>query len=126
MEQKGTGHAAQRATPLLTSYPGVVLIVPGDAPLLSGEILTRLIAHHRERNAAATLLTAVLNEDAGSYGRVLRDANGDVAAIVEAKDATPEQKTIREINTSVYAFSAPLLFRLSPIYGPITRRANCI
>ena len=111
VEQKGTGHAALMAAPLLSAYPGDVLIVPGDAPLLSGEILSRLILHHRERGGAATLLTAVLKEDAGAYGRVLRDANGDVAGVVEAKDATPAQKAVREINTSVYAFSAPLLFR---------------
>lgn len=110
-EQKGTGHAAQMAAPLLADYSGDVLIVPGDAPLLSGEVLSALISTHRERGAAATLLTAVLNTDAGSYGRVLRDADGDVLGVVEAKDATPEQKTIREINASVYAFSAPSLFQ---------------
>ena len=110
LEQKGTGHAAQMTASLLADYSGDVLIVPGDAPLLSGEVLASLIAAHRERNAAATLLTAVLKEDAGSYGRVVRDSHGDVVAIVEARDASPDQKRIREINTSVYAFSAPRLF----------------
>jgi bifunctional UDP-N-acetylglucosamine pyrophosphorylase/glucosamine-1-phosphate N-acetyltransferase len=111
VEQKGTGHAAQMAEPLLAHHAGVVLIVPGDTPLLSGDILARLVAHHGERGAAATLLTTILPTDAGSYGRVLRDERGDVASVVEARDATAEQLDVREINTSVYAFSGAHLFR---------------
>jgi bifunctional UDP-N-acetylglucosamine pyrophosphorylase/glucosamine-1-phosphate N-acetyltransferase len=110
-EQKGTGHAAQMAEPLLARHAGTVLVVPGDTPLLSGDILAQLIAHHRERGAAATLLTTILPTDAGAYGRVLRDERGDVAGVVEARDATPQQLEVREINTSVYAFSGPHLFR---------------
>lgn len=110
-EQKGTGHAAQMAEPLLSEHRGTVLVLPGDTPLLSGEILAKLIAFHQECGAAATLLTTVLPHDAGSYGRILRDASGDVLGIVEARDATPEQLRVREINTSVYAFDGPSLFR---------------
>lgn len=110
-EQKGTGHAALMAQSALADHKGTVLIVPGDAPLLTADVLRRLIAVHYEHNAAATLLTAVLPVDAGSYGRVVRDVTGEVSGIVEARDATKEQLQIREINTSVYAFSAPELFR---------------
>ncbi len=110
-EQKGTGHAVQMAQPLLAGFAGTVLVAPGDAPLLSPEILQMLIADHQNANRAATLLTAVLPTDAGSYGRVVRDETGGVSAIVEARDASPEQRAIREINTSVYAFDGPALFR---------------
>ena len=109
--QKGTGHAAQMAETLLADHKGVVLVLPGDAPLLTSDSLRHLIETHIAQSAGATLLTAVLPHDAGSYGRVLRDADGMVEGIVEARDATDEQLAIREINTSVYAFSGPSLFR---------------
>lgn len=110
-EQKGTGHAALMAQPALGGWPGTVLIVPGDAPLLTDVAFRTLIAAHRSRGAAATLLTVVLPHDAGAYGRIVRDASGDVQAIVEARDAGPDQLAIREINTGVMAFAAPALFR---------------
>ena len=109
--QKGTGHAAQMAEPLLSSHKGVVLVLPGDAPLLTSDSLRTLLETHVSARAGATLLTAVLPGDAGSYGRVLRDGDGNVTGIVEARDATPAELAVREINTSVYAFSAPSLFR---------------
>lgn len=109
-EQKGTGHAALMARPLLYDFPGTILVLPGDAPLLSPKIIAELLAHHEARGAAATLLTAVLPGDAGTYGRVLRGPGGDVLGVVEARDATPEELAVREINTSVYAFSAVDLF----------------
>lgn len=113
-EQKGTGHAARMAETILAGHAGTVLVLPGDAPLLSGDILQDLIAAHAAAaDAGATLLTAVLPGDAGAYGRVLRGGsdNNGVTGIVEARDADERQRAIREINTSVYAFSAPSLFR---------------
>ncbi len=110
-EQKGTGHAALMAEPALAGRAGTVLIVPGDTPLLTADVLRALLDEHAQTGAAATLLTAILPGGAGGYGRVLRDnADGSVRAIVEARDATPEQLDVREINTSVYAFDAPALF----------------
>jgi bifunctional UDP-N-acetylglucosamine pyrophosphorylase/glucosamine-1-phosphate N-acetyltransferase len=110
-EQKGTGHAAQMAEPLLGAAGGTTLVLPGDAPLLSADILRSLLDAHAAEDADATLLTAEL-PDAGAYGRVLRAPDtGDVTGVVEARDATPEQKTVREINTSVYAFRTEDLFR---------------
>ena len=109
-DQKGTGHAVQMAESLLADWDGPLLVLPGDAPLLSAPLLEALIAHHTHSGAAATLLTARL-DDAGSYGRVVRDPKtGSVLAIVEARDATPEQLEISEIGTSVYAFQPSLLF----------------
>ena len=109
-EQKGTGHAVQMAEALLSDWDGPLLVLPGDAPLLSDSLLEALIAHHTHSGAAATLLTARL-DNAGAYGRVVRDSEGRVRAIVEARDATPEQLEIREIGTSVYAFEPSALFQ---------------
>jgi bifunctional UDP-N-acetylglucosamine pyrophosphorylase/glucosamine-1-phosphate N-acetyltransferase len=109
-EQKGTGHAVQMAEALLGDWTGPLLVLPGDAPLLSASLLESLIAHHLQAGASATLLTAVL-EDAGSYGRIVRDpGTSQVLAIVEARDATPAQREIGEISTSVYVFQPSALF----------------
>ena len=109
-EQHGTGHAVQMAEPLLADWNGPLLVLPGDAPLLSASLLETLVAHHTQASAAATLLTAVL-EDAGSYGRIVRDPQThQVLSIVEARDATPAQLEIGEISTSVYVFQPAALF----------------
>lgn len=113
-EPLGTGHALLQCRPLLEDFSGDLLVTAGDTPLLRQETLTRLLRHHRESGAAATILTAVL-EDPTGYGRVLRDADS-VVGIVEHKDASLAQLEIREINTSVYCFRAsdalPALDRL--------------
>ncbi len=109
-EQLGTGHAVMSAKPLLEGYAGDLLVLPGDTPLIDGETLRQLAEHHRSSGAVATLLSAVLPHDAGMYGRVLRDSNGKVLGVVEAKDASPEQLAVREINTSIYCFQTPALF----------------
>ncbi len=118
--QRGTGDAASVA---LTA--GVfdldaeddLLVVPGDAPLLRAETLVALARAHRETDAAATALTAVIDDPAG-YGRVVRNENGDVDHVVEQSDATPDELEIQEINTSIYCFRrgllAPALRRLNP------------
>src|SRR5262249_39582172 len=94
----------------------VILVLPADMPLLSEATLGRLVAHHRETGAAATLLTAELPDPTG-YGRVVRE-NGKPVAIVEHPDATDAQRAIREIGTSTYCFDArhlwPALSRLTP------------
>ena len=117
-EQKGTGHAVGMAEALLGDWDGPLLVLPGDAPLLSASLLESLIAHHTHSGAAATLLTAALDE-AGSYGRIVRDGEtGRVRGIVEARDATPEQLQIREIGTSVYAFQPSALFAALRLVTP--------
>jgi len=109
-EQKGTGHAVQMAESLLSDWDGTLLVLPGDAPLISPFLLESLLDAHRKAGAAATLLTAVL-DDAGSYGRIVRDPRtGQVEGIVEARDATPAQLAVREIGTSIYAFDPARLF----------------
>jgi bifunctional UDP-N-acetylglucosamine pyrophosphorylase/glucosamine-1-phosphate N-acetyltransferase len=104
-QQNGTGHAVRTALEGLDHLEGTVVVVPGDAPLLTAATFEALLATHRAAAAATTVLTAEL-PDATGYGRVVRDATGGVTAIVEHKDADEQTRTLREINTSVYAFSA--------------------
>jgi bifunctional UDP-N-acetylglucosamine pyrophosphorylase / glucosamine-1-phosphate N-acetyltransferase len=107
--QRGTGHAMQVARRALRKSAKFALVVPGDAPLLGTETLAALLDVHRRGEAAATILTAELN-DPSDYGRVLRDSEGRVQAIVEEKSATPEQRAIREVNSSIYCFTLAKLW----------------
>ncbi|MBZ5495486.1 MAG: bifunctional UDP-N-acetylglucosamine diphosphorylase/glucosamine-1-phosphate N-acetyltransferase GlmU [Acidobacteriia bacterium] len=107
-EQLGTGHAIMMARPEIGKKRGDILILSGDTPRLKPETLRRLIEHHRSSGAATTLLTAA-NEDPLSYGRILHTSDGRIEAIVEEKDATPEQRKITEINAGFYCFQIPPL-----------------
>jgi bifunctional UDP-N-acetylglucosamine pyrophosphorylase/glucosamine-1-phosphate N-acetyltransferase len=101
--QNGTGHALRVARSKL-GRAKYALVLPGDAPLIRTETLERLARAHREGGAAATVLTAMLADPTG-YGRIVRKQDNSVAAIVEEKAATTEQKAIQEINSSLYAFT---------------------
>ena len=107
--QRGTGHAMQVARRAIRKSAKLAIVVPGDAPLLRTETLAALLDAHRHGQAAATILTAELN-DPTDYGRVLRDSEGRVQAIVEEKSATPEQRAIREVNSSIYCFTLAKLW----------------
>ena len=109
-EQLGTGHALQCAAPALAGFAGDLLLLCGDVPLLRAETLLALVAHHRQQQAAVTVLTAVLHDPHG-YGRIIRNAGG-VERIVEEKDATPAERAVREVNTGIYVFAAPRVFEL--------------
>jgi UDP-N-acetylglucosamine diphosphorylase/glucosamine-1-phosphate N-acetyltransferase len=109
-EQLGTGHATRMAEPLFDpSQPRDVFVLAGDGPLIRPDTLSLLLHAHRDAGAAATLATAVIDDPAG-YGRVLREPDGSLRAIVEHKDATEEQRRCREINPSYYCFRSDLLF----------------
>ena len=109
--QLGTGHAVMQAEAALEGFRGEVLILSGDAPLFTVDSLRKLIAFHRDSAAAATVLTADMDDPTG-YGRVIRKAGTDgVERIVEQKDATDDEKAVREINSGVYVFDAETLFR---------------
>ena len=122
-QQNGTGDAASVGLTGLPDDDGPdaddehVLVLPGDMPLLRPATIAALVQEHRTSDAACTVLTARV-ADPGSYGRVVRGKDGQVARIVERVDATPEEVAIDEINTSVYCFRrsllAPALRRLSP------------
>ncbi len=113
----GTGGAVRAARHLIEESE-TVLVLSGDVPLISAEMISALLAGHAESGAAATLVTAVL-DDPGSYGRIVRDSDGDVERIVETKaegDASAEQLEIREINAGIYVFGAePLAAALDRI-----------
>src|SRR5438270_2755738 len=118
--QRGTGDAVSVA---LTAFPDDdvddddIIVLPGDTPLLRPPTLAALVRTHRRAGAAATVLTARVEQPAG-YGRVARDRKGGVARIVEHADATEEELEIEEVNTSIYVFRrsvlAPSLRRLTP------------
>lgn len=108
-EQLGTGHAVMQTADLLKDFSGTVMIICGDTPLLDSCELKKFYLEHQASGAAATVLTAIMDNPAG-YGRILRDAEDHVIGIVEEKDANPAQKAICEINTGIYCIEAPLLF----------------
>jgi len=116
-EPLGTGHAVRSARAALEGRSDDVLVLSGDTPLLTPALLRNLLETHRGASAAATVLTFE-RDDPGAYGRVLRNGDGGVSAIVEARDATPEQLAVREVNSSIYVFRSdtlwPVLERLSP------------
>ena len=116
-KQLGTAHAVLQARSLLECRADVVLVTYGDMPLLRVETLQRLLQEHARTQATITMLTAVLDDPHG-YGRVLRDAAGNVIGIVEEADATPEQRAIRELNVGIYAFDAAWLWDNLPRISP--------
>ncbi|HLI07985.1 MAG TPA: bifunctional UDP-N-acetylglucosamine diphosphorylase/glucosamine-1-phosphate N-acetyltransferase GlmU [Ktedonobacteraceae bacterium] len=111
-EPLGTANAllaAEDAVDSLVPLPDTVLVCYGDTPLLSSEVLARVLVEHIESKATITFLTAIA-EGPGDYGRIMRDANGQVREIVELKRATEEQKRIREVNSGVYCFERKWLW----------------
>jgi bifunctional UDP-N-acetylglucosamine pyrophosphorylase/glucosamine-1-phosphate N-acetyltransferase len=109
-EPDGTGGAVRAAADVVRDSD-TVLVLSGDHPLISAEIIAELIATHRDSGAAATVMTTEM-DDPASYGRIVRDSSGDIERIVEAKspgDATPEELAIREVNAGTYAFDAEAL-----------------
>ena len=116
--QRGTGHAmlvARRAIPPRAKF---AILLPGDAPLIRTETLAALARAHRETGAAATILSAEIENPAG-YGRIVRRDDGSVSAIVEDSALTGDQRAIREINSSIYCFS---LEKLWPCLGSLKPR----
>lgn len=109
-EQLGTGHAVSMAKDELAGYTGDVLVCFGDMPLFSQDTFKELFRKHAESGAAVTLLTA-MTDVPPAYGRIIRDANGEIVDIVEQKDCTPEQAKIREVTPGVYVFKADWLFK---------------
>jgi bifunctional UDP-N-acetylglucosamine pyrophosphorylase/glucosamine-1-phosphate N-acetyltransferase len=116
-EQLGTGHAVRVAVEEAGIASGTVVVAFSDTPLLRPETFVGLVEAHEASGAAVTMLTAILDEPFG-LGRILRNPEtGEVEAVVEERDATPEQRQIKEINAGVYAFDAGLL---GPALGKLT------
>jgi bifunctional UDP-N-acetylglucosamine pyrophosphorylase / glucosamine-1-phosphate N-acetyltransferase len=108
-EPRGTGDAIAAAREALAGFEGDVLVLSGDAPLVTPELLQGLVDAHRKSAAAATVLTFEPGRPL-PYGRIVRDADGNVRAIVEEGDATEEERAIRELNSSTYVFDAAELW----------------
>jgi bifunctional UDP-N-acetylglucosamine pyrophosphorylase / glucosamine-1-phosphate N-acetyltransferase len=107
--QLGTGHALLQAEPVLGGQTGTVILLSGDVPLLTAGTLRALVDTHLQAEAAATVVTAVVERPYG-YGRIVR-VGGEIAKIVEERDASPAEREIREINAGIYAFDLAPLFQ---------------
>ena len=101
--QLGTGHALLQALPGLDGAKGDILLLYGDVPLLSAATVAALLARHRDDQAAATVLTAEVDQPFG-YGRIVRQ-DGVIARIVEERDATPAERALKEINAGIYVLA---------------------
>lgn len=116
-EQRGTGDAVKMARDALSRRGGTVVLVSGDVPLLRARTLSSFLSAHKAAGARASIITTEV-DDPGHYGRVVRTPGGALSRIVEDRDATPDERQIREINTGIYAFDLAALFhyvdRLTP------------
>ncbi|MBL5767123.1 bifunctional UDP-N-acetylglucosamine diphosphorylase/glucosamine-1-phosphate N-acetyltransferase GlmU [Heyndrickxia sporothermodurans] len=109
-KQLGTAHAVMQADEILADKDGITLVVCGDTPLIQAETMEALMRHHEEQKAKATILTAYTEKPEG-YGRIIRNEQGFVERIVEHKDATEDERKVREINTGVFCFDNKALFQ---------------
>src|SRR5215216_3737039 len=108
--QRGTGDAVESARSLLENSDSLVLVLSGDVPMIRIETLKKLIEHHNNTGAACTVLSVHLENPTG-YGRVIRDENDGFQKIAEQRDATEEERQVKEINSGIYCFDARELYR---------------
>ncbi len=123
-EQKGTGHAVLCARKALDGFEGDLLVLAGDAPLVSPATISAMIVERRRSRSACTVLTSCIDDPRG-YGRVVRDAAGNFLKIVEEAEASDKEKGIQEVNSGIYVFHAPALWKAlakvkpSPVKGEL-------
>lgn len=115
-EQLGTGHAVRIAEHAVPANSDTVMILCGDTPLIRSETLKEMYAYHTANGAALTLMTTILKNPT-NYGRIISDGNNRLQAIVEQKDATPDQLKIREINAGIYCVNTTFLFKALQAVG---------
>jgi bifunctional UDP-N-acetylglucosamine pyrophosphorylase/glucosamine-1-phosphate N-acetyltransferase len=109
-EQRGTGDAVESARSLLEDSDSLLVVLSGDVPLIKAETLERLVAHHRSTNSDCSILSVRLENPTG-YGRIIRDAQNSFVRITEQKDATDEERQVKEINSGIYCFDTRKLFK---------------
>ena len=102
--QLGTGHAVSMALPFMNNYEGEVVILCGDTPLITSETLKEFIEYHKSNNSDITVMSAIFDNPT-NYGRIIRNSDGTLNSIVEEKDASPEQKAVKEINAGIYCIN---------------------
>lgn len=107
-KQLGTGHAVMQAAPFLEGRSGCTIVLPGDAPMITSETMRAAIEMFERNDYGAVIISGQAPNPKG-YGRIVRNMEGNVIRIVEDRDATPDEKKIREINSSIYCFRTPLL-----------------
>ena len=108
-EQRGTAHAVLSCSDALADFEGSLLVLSGDCPLITSETMKALIDMRESNDAAVVVLTMEMADPTG-YGRIIREADGSVARIVEQKDASPEEAAVTECNSGFYCFDAKALF----------------
>jgi len=108
--QLGTAHALLSASDFICNFHGELLVLVGDNPYITAQELQRLIDHHRRTQAACTMISALFPHKPPPYGRIVRQADNRIAAVIEEIDATPEQLSIREVNSSLYLFDNAIAF----------------
>lgn len=114
--QLGTGHAVSMVCPMLKDYKGLVLILCGDTPLITEETLKNFIDFHKSKNSDLTVMSTIFDNPA-NYGRIVREPDNSLKCIVEEKDATPEQKAIKEVNAGIYCIDWN---KLQPAFSQLT------
>ena len=102
--QLGTGHAVSMVCPNLENYDGLILILCGDTPLIKEETLKSFVDFHKSNNSDITVMSTIFDNPT-NYGRIIRDTDNSLNCIVEEKDATPEQKAVKEVNAGIYCLN---------------------
>lgn len=114
--QLGTGHAVSMALPYLKDFDGEVIILCGDTPLITSETIKEFVEYHRKNKSDLTVMSAIF-ENPTNYGRIIRNQDGSLNSIVEEKDATPEQKAVKEINAGIYCINWA---KIKPAFNELT------
>jgi len=122
-QQRGTGHAVQCCRDVLSGFEGSVIVIAGDMPLVRRQVMIELTDIREETGDAATIATTVLDDPTG-YGRIVRDHNGELFAIVEDRDCNEQQRAITEVNPSYYCFDAKKLFDVLAKIEPANTRGE--
>lgn len=114
--QLGTGHAVSMVCPTLENYDGLVLILCGDTPLITEDTLQKFVEYHNSKGSDLTVMSTIF-ENPTNYGRIIRDADDSLKCIVEEKDATPEQKAVKEVNAGIYCLNWG---KIKPAFSQLT------